>query len=148
MQTTLFDNEQLMDLKVFRQQQGWSQETMAELSGLSTRTIQRIESGAKPSADSELAIQLLMDEYNHQCKEESMQTTGTSNNPTLEPTKNCPRASLKQHFYTHLAIFAILQVLLATLNVVLTPSFFWVWIPFLGWGAGLIGHAYQAFYLD
>jgi len=33
-------------LKELREQKGWSQELLAEYSGLSKRTIQRIESGA------------------------------------------------------------------------------------------------------
>lgn len=41
-----------MTLKQLRVQKNWSQEDLAELSGLSVRTIQRIESGHKAGLDS------------------------------------------------------------------------------------------------
>jgi transcriptional regulator with XRE-family HTH domain len=39
-----------MDIRAARQASGWSQEELAERTGLSVRTIQRIENGARPSA--------------------------------------------------------------------------------------------------
>ena len=39
-------------LKELREQKGWSQELLAEYSGLSKRTIQRIESGANTTVES------------------------------------------------------------------------------------------------
>ncbi len=41
-----------MIVKKLRDRQNWSQEQLAEFSGLSTRTIQRIESGSKASLES------------------------------------------------------------------------------------------------
>jgi len=38
-------------IKDVRQRQGWSQATLAEIAGLAERTIQRVESGRKPSSD-------------------------------------------------------------------------------------------------
>lgn len=43
-------------LKVLRKEKGWSQEVLAKASGLSARTIQRIESDGRASAESTLAI--------------------------------------------------------------------------------------------
>jgi len=43
-------------LKKLRQYNGWSQERLAEISGLSLRTIQRIENNANASLESQLAI--------------------------------------------------------------------------------------------
>ncbi|WDE00336.1 helix-turn-helix domain-containing protein [Thalassomonas actiniarum] len=43
-------------LKTLRQEKGWSQEVLAKASGLSVRTIQRIEADGKASAESTLAI--------------------------------------------------------------------------------------------
>ncbi len=41
-----------MIIRKLRLQRGWSQEQLAELSGLSIRTIQRIERGQKPGLES------------------------------------------------------------------------------------------------
>lgn len=43
-------------LKTLRREKGWSQEVLAKASGLSVRTIQRIEADGKASAESTLAI--------------------------------------------------------------------------------------------
>jgi len=43
-------------LKTLRREKGWSQEVLAKATGLSVRTIQRIESNGKASAESTLAI--------------------------------------------------------------------------------------------
>lgn len=41
-----------MTIQSRRLEKGWSQEQLAQLSGLSTRTVQRIESGQKPGLES------------------------------------------------------------------------------------------------
>ncbi len=41
-----------MIIRKLRLRSGWSQDQLAELSGLSIRTIQRIERGQKPSLES------------------------------------------------------------------------------------------------
>ena len=41
-----------MNIQKLRLQRGWSQQQLAELSGLSSRTIQRIENGQPASAES------------------------------------------------------------------------------------------------
>ncbi|WP_100642412.1 helix-turn-helix domain-containing protein [Alteromonas facilis] len=43
-------------LKALRQSKGWSQELLAKMSGLSVRTIQRVESDGKASAETVLSI--------------------------------------------------------------------------------------------
>lgn len=42
--------------KLLRESRGWTQEMLALISGLSIRTIQRVESGATPSAETLLAL--------------------------------------------------------------------------------------------
>jgi transcriptional regulator with XRE-family HTH domain len=43
-------------VKVFRTNQGWSQETLAELSGLTVRTVQRVENAEPSSIDTRRAL--------------------------------------------------------------------------------------------
>lgn len=45
-----------MNLKSMRSTKGWSQEQMAEISGVSVRTIQRIEKGEAPSLETAKAL--------------------------------------------------------------------------------------------
>ncbi len=42
----------MMIIRKLRLQKGWSQEQLSQLSGLSVRTIQRIEQGQKPGLES------------------------------------------------------------------------------------------------
>ncbi|GAB3656360.1 helix-turn-helix domain-containing protein [Ramlibacter alkalitolerans] len=43
-------------VRVFRDTRGWSQEQLAEISGLSARTVQRVEEGAPSSVDTRRAL--------------------------------------------------------------------------------------------
>lgn len=43
-------------VRVFRDMRGWSQEQLAEISGLSARTVQRVEEGAASSLDTRRAL--------------------------------------------------------------------------------------------
>jgi transcriptional regulator with XRE-family HTH domain len=43
-------------IKRWREERQWSQEHLAELAGITARTIQRIESGEKASQDSVMAL--------------------------------------------------------------------------------------------
>ena len=48
-------------IQKLRLQRGWSQEQLAELTGLSVRTIQRVERGQNPSAESLKAIAAVLE---------------------------------------------------------------------------------------
>ncbi|MEI8633296.1 helix-turn-helix domain-containing protein [Vibrio sp. PP-XX7] len=50
-----------MVIKALRLQRGWSQEQLAELTGLSVRTIQRVEKGQSPSLESLRAFAAVFD---------------------------------------------------------------------------------------
>lgn len=54
-------SENINNLKKFRIEYKWSQTQLAELSGLSLRTIQRIENGEKPSMESIKALSSLFE---------------------------------------------------------------------------------------
>ena len=43
-------------IKLFREEYGWSQETLAELAGVNARTIQRLEAGQSSSLDTRRAV--------------------------------------------------------------------------------------------
>lgn len=54
-------SQNINDLKKLRLEYKWSQSQLAELSGLSLRTIQRIENGEKPSMESIKALSSLFE---------------------------------------------------------------------------------------
>jgi transcriptional regulator with XRE-family HTH domain len=130
-----------MHVKTLRQSRGWSQEVLAELSGLSVRTIQRVERGEPASQDTITALAHVF--------EEPLPSPSTGENMTehtiMSTDKHEIEGTTPTQFYTHLSIFVLIHIALVFINLTLTPSFYWVVITLLGWGAGLIGHAIMTF---
>ena len=47
-------------------------------------------------------------------------------------------------FYIHFVVFVLVMILLLVINWAVSP-FWWVQWPFLGWGIGLLAHAFAVF---
>src|SRR3981081_2281681 len=72
-------------IQKLRLQRGWSQEQLAELTGLSVRTIQRIERGQTPSAESLKALAAGLDVNFGALREAHMASSMT---PSATPSGN------------------------------------------------------------
>ena len=74
-----------MDLKHRRLAKNWSQEQLAAISGVSSRTIQRIENGAKPGMETLKALAAGLEVSVTELQEDEIETkTNTgSNNPVF-----------------------------------------------------------------
>lgn len=125
-----------------RLQKGWSQSELAEFSGLSTRTIQRIEKGAKPGLESlkSLAAVFDMDAADLQ-QEEDMDKSSVS----LEEKRAFAQVQDEKGFYRHLISYALIIPLLFVINYLTEPSYIWAKWPALGWGTGLFLHGFRVF---
>lgn len=144
-----------MLIKKLRLQRSWSQEQLADISGLSTRTIQRLERGENASYETlkalasvfEIDVAQLAQHYLINKTEESMMQTEPQTQPdpqaqlTYEEAKAIEQVKELKGFYIHLFIFAVLISALWIFNLVMTPSYIWAYWPTLGWGLGLLGHA-------
>jgi transcriptional regulator with XRE-family HTH domain len=73
-----------MVIKALRLQRGWSQEQLAELTGLSVRTIQRVEKGQSPSLESLRAFAAVFD----MSVEDIQVQVGTRNEPAPQMPEN------------------------------------------------------------
>jgi len=51
------------------------------------------------------------------------------------------RVEAKIGFYTHLAVFILVNALLIYLNYTTSPGYLWFKWPLFGWGIGLLFHA-------
>ena len=51
------------------------------------------------------------------------------------------RVAALRGFYTHLAVFILVNAGLLTINLLATPGNWWFYWPLLGWGMGLAAHA-------
>jgi transcriptional regulator with XRE-family HTH domain len=152
-----------MLVQKLRLQRGWSQEQLAELSGLSVRTIQRIERGLPASNETlkSLASVFEIDFSTLQATQEPAMTTNM--NATLEQnfpsnsnsnppvSTNADEEAAFRHvrkirgFYGHLARYVIVISALAIFNFIKSPNYFWVIWPALGWGLGILFHGMRVF---
>ncbi|MFB9158597.1 2TM domain-containing protein [Chromobacterium violaceum] len=144
-----------MLIQKLRLQRGWSQQQLADLSGLSVRTIQRIERGQGASVESLKSLASVFEiDFSELNQEPAMM------DPTTPDAIAAPAASREleemlalQHvnrlkrFYRHLIQYALVMAALAVINLLTSPHHWWVMWPALGWGMGLLAHAINAFEL-
>jgi transcriptional regulator with XRE-family HTH domain len=138
-----------MLIQKLRLQRGWSQEQLAEVSGLSVRTIQRIERGQTASVESLKALGAAFEIDFSQLKEPDMNATlsQTPMNPSVSPDEALALAHVRKvkAFYVHIAQYVFVVVALTIANVVVSPNYFWVlWIA-AGWGFGLVFDGLRVF---
>ena len=136
-------------IQKLRLQHGWSQEQLAELSGLSVRTIQRLERGQTPSVESLKSIAAVLDVDFTTLKEPAMDPS-LSENAGLPPVRADEALALAhvrriKGFYLHCAQYALVITILALANLLLTPRYYWFVWPALGWGSGLLLHGLRTF---
>ncbi len=132
-----------MDIKKLRLQRTWSQEQLAECSGLSVRTIQRLEKGGQMSLESRKSLAATFDI--------------DANDPTQSEKQTIPEppAFLKQQvqqevqnlkqFYKKLIRYGSVMVFLLVINLISSPDYLWVIWPALGWGILIAWKELQVF---
>lgn len=107
-----------MDIKNLRLNHGYSQEELANLSGLSTRTIQRIEKDNKGSIDSLKSIAKV---FNLSYQELNVYIHKKDTNRINKYDKK-------------LIIFIVVNFMLFIINISTSPEHLWFIYPLLGWG--------------
>jgi transcriptional regulator with XRE-family HTH domain len=137
-----------MIVRKLRLQRGWSQDHLARISGLSIRTIQRIERGQSAGLDSLMALAAVFDvdiadlQQQHQEREMPVEN---DNRMTEEEEQALKYVRDLKGFYSHALTYVCVIGGLLTLNLLTSPHEFWVLWPMLGWGAGLIAHGISVF---
>ncbi len=164
-----------MIIRKLRLDKGWSQEQLAEISGVSTRTIQRIERGKTASLESLKCLAAVFETDVTDLREDPAMTDTPSNTPTLtnedraalekmrewmqyedkgyytDPSlKSDERAALEyvrdiKAFYINLWSYLIVMGFLLAINLLTDPSYIWVVWPALGWGIGVLMHGLTVF---
>ena len=132
-----------MMVKKLRLQHGWSQDQLSQFSGLSLRTIQRIEHGKKAGLESLKSLAAVFDVQITQLQEEF---TMKKNSKISNDEKLAIRKVQKlKHFYSLLIIYLLVIGLLFTINFVTNSSYIWAIWPAMGWGIGIIIKAFKTF---
>ena len=123
-------------LKRWREERHWSQEHLAELAGVGLRTIQRIETGQKASADSLKAI----------ASAYQVDVAALLSDPDAEAADIVQRrndktiAALRLSVLIHLAGYVIGMAVFAAISLGANADYWVMKWPTLWWSVGLIAH--------
>ena len=132
-----------------RLQHGWSQEQLAELSGLSVRTIQRAEQGKPASAETLKSLGAVFNVPFQELRNSTMtNTSDTTNVPSInaDETLALYRVRKIKRFYFHIAQYVVVIAILAAINLyIIGGHYLWFIWPALGWGLGLVFHGLRIF---
>ena len=128
-----------MLVQKLRLQRGWSQQQLAELSGLNVRTIQRIEKGQEPSVESLKSLAAVFNVEFSTLKEQGMDNV-ISESQSAEEILAFNQVRKLKDFYIHLAQYVLVIAVLTVVNALTTPNRWWVQWVIIGWGIGVFSH--------
>jgi transcriptional regulator with XRE-family HTH domain len=129
-----------MLVQKLRLHHGWSQEQLADLSGVSVRTIQRIEQGQPASTESLKNLGAVLDVPFQNLKDTTMETMFANSTVNHEEALAFAKVRKLRGFYFHAVQYAVFVPLLAGINYFGGSSYPWVIWPALGWGIALLFH--------
>ena len=132
-----------MIVRKLRLQRNWSQEQLAQISGLSIRTIQRIERGQTPGLESLRSLAAVFDVHMDKLQMENGMTQETE----IEKTELRAIEQVRdiKGFYSHAIKYIVVITLLFIINLATDRNYIWAWWPMLGWGLGLLSHGLNVF---
>lgn len=132
-----------MQIQKLRLKRGWSQQQLAELSGLSVRTIQRIENSKPASAESLKSLASVFEiDFSNLTSEPEMHAAHST---SLDEQLALSHVRKVRGLYIHAAQYAVVIPLLCIINLIANPARLWFYWPALGWGIGLLMHAVSVF---
>lgn len=120
-----------MIIKNLRLENGWSQEKLADLTNLSTRTIQRIEKDDNASLES---LNLLASTFKLDIKELQEKLKNKDNQTSIQDK---PKKDKK------IVIFILVNLMLFIINMITSTEHLWFIYPLLGWGIPLFYKRYK-----
>ncbi|QUJ70581.1 2TM domain-containing protein (plasmid) [Photobacterium sp. GJ3] len=124
-----------MIIRKLRLQRGWSQEQLAQLSGVSVRTIQRIERGGNAGLETLKSFAAVFEIDITELKQEP--DMDKENAVSTEEERALSYVRDIKAFYSHLITYCLVIGLLFVINFVTDPSYIWAWWPAMGWGIGV-----------
>lgn len=132
-----------MIVRKLRLQKGWSQDQLAQLSGLSIRTIQRIERGHNAGLESWKSLAAVFETDISTLKQEQVMTETIKLSEAEQEAITYVRDI--KGFYAHLISYVVVILGLLVINLLTNPHNLWFMWPALGWGIGIVSHAASVF---
>jgi transcriptional regulator with XRE-family HTH domain len=140
-----------MLIQKLRLQQGWSQEQLADMSGVSVRTIQRLEQGKPAAIETLKSLGAVLNVPFHELRTNTMDNAEikTDDQITQNPLPADEVLALRhvrklRGFYVHAAQYCVVIVVLAIINY-FTSDYPWVLWTAFGWGTGVLFHGLAVF---
>jgi transcriptional regulator with XRE-family HTH domain len=134
-----------MLIQKLRLQRGWSQEQLAELAGLSPRTIQRLERGQPASPESLKALGAVFEIDFQNLRDPDMSPDTPISGARADEALAFAHVRKVKGFYIHFTSYVLVIGALALMNLLTSPGLWWVVWPAFGWGIGVISHALSVF---
>lgn len=134
-----------MLIQKLRLKHGWSQQYLAEASGLSVRTIQRIEAGQPASMETLKSLAAVFEVDFTTLQVEPDMIASTTNPGEIQEAEAFRYVRQLRGFYLHLAKYVVICVALLAINLLMTPEHLWAYWVIGGWGIGLLLHAFRVF---
>ncbi|MBA6342176.1 2TM domain-containing protein [Colwellia sp. MB02u-10] len=132
-----------MMVRKLRLKRAWSQEQLAQFSGLNIRTIQRIERGQKAGLESLKSLAAVFEiELDELLEKENM---NSADNYSAEESRIIDHVRDIKGFYSHLINYTLVILALFLVNFLTSPGYYWAWWAAFGWGVGLISHGISVF---
>jgi transcriptional regulator with XRE-family HTH domain len=133
-----------MIVQKMRLERGWSQQQLADLSGLNVRTIQRIENGQSASLESFKALGAAFNVDFSRLQEEAVRDV-VSNPEQIEIALAFSHVREVRRFYHGLIVYLVVISALIAINLVITPYRIWAVFPAAAWGLALLLRGLRVF---
>jgi transcriptional regulator with XRE-family HTH domain len=161
-----------MLVQKLRLQRGWSQEQLAELSGLSVRTVQRVEQRHDASVETWKSLASVFEMDFNELRGAPAMTSVPESSSVPDPcavpqaqsaaSPSAPPESVQQsrtreeqlallhvhklrRFYKHVMLYFVIIIALTVINALSSPAHWWVQWAALGWGLALVLRANALF---
>jgi len=137
-----------MLIQKLRLKRGWSQQQLADASGLSVRTIQRMESGHPASTETLKSLAAVFEVDFSTLNPEQTMTSKTEISIDRQEEEAFRQVRKLRGFYLHLIRYLIVVLALLAINLIVSPQRMWVFWVMGGWGLGIVMHAFRVFRSD
>jgi transcriptional regulator with XRE-family HTH domain len=137
-----------MSIQKMRLKRGWSQQQLADASGLSARTVQRLESGHPGSVETLKSIAAVFEVDFSTLTKEAMMNDETANSPSIHERIAFKRARRIRDCYMHLLMYFVINIGCIAINLLTTPESLWFIGLTLFWGLGVCFHVMTVFVFD
>jgi len=137
-----------MLIQKLRLKRGWSQQQLAEASGLSTRTIQRVEAGHPASVETLKSIAAVFEVDFSTLNPETAMDAITANPQEQQEKEAFAHVRRLRFFYLHLFQYLVICSALLAANLIFSPRYLWSLWTIFGWGLAVLLHAMRVLRRD